>query len=199
MQFGKIKPYKGVDLLLEALTLVPAYLRDHLEVRIVGKPYMNTAGIEQFVRANDLDDCVTLRFEFVSEAEEEQLFAEADAILLPYREIDASGVAMSAVARGMPVLATAIDGFRELFEDGIGACLVPPADAAALAKAITRWITQPEELRALADAMRLKQTLIPSWHDIASRHLAVYAESHSRWLAKRRYKNRSSPAVSQML
>ena len=132
MQFGKIKPYKGVDLLLEALTLVPGDLRERLDVRIVGKPYMDTGGLEQFIHAHGLARCVTLRFEFVSEGEEERLFAKADAIVLPYRDIDASGVAMSAIARGVPVLATAIPGFRELFEGEVGARLVPPGDASGV-------------------------------------------------------------------
>jgi glycosyltransferase involved in cell wall biosynthesis len=185
LQFGKIKPYKGVDLLLQSLTLVPENLRRQLDVRIVGKPYMDTAGLQQFIHINGLAGCVTLRFEFVSEAEEECLFAEADAILLPYREIDASGVAMSAIARGLPVLATSIDGFCELFQQDYGACLVAPGDATQLAKVITGWITDPKQLCALANAMRRKRTNIPSWKEIARRHLTVYAKAHLRWLAKR--------------
>ena len=188
LQFGKIKPYKGVDMLLEALTLVPEHLRDRLDVRIVGKPYMDTAGFEQFIHANGLARCVTLRSEFVSKGEEERLFAEAGAIVLPYRDIDASGVAMSAIARGVPVLATAIAGFRELFEDEGGAHLVPPGDSAALAKAITDWINAPAQLRALAEGMRLRQTRIPSWNEIARRHLAVYIEARARWFAHRSQK-----------
>jgi glycosyltransferase involved in cell wall biosynthesis len=181
LQFGKIKPYKGVDLLLESLTLIPEKSRERLDVRIVGKPYMDTVGFEQFIRANGLAGCVTLRFEFVSEGEEERLFAEADAIVLPYRDIDASGVAMSAIARGVPVLATAITGFRELFEGEGGACLVPPGDAAALAKAMTDWVYAPDQLNALAEGMRLRRAGIPSWNEIARLHLAVYEEAHARW------------------
>jgi glycosyltransferase involved in cell wall biosynthesis len=192
LQFGKIKPYKGVDLLLEALTLVPREMRHCLDVRIIGKPYMDTGGMEQFVIAKELAGCVTFRFEFVSEAEQEQLFAEADAILLPYREIDASGVAMSAIARGVPVLATAIDGFRELFEGEGGARLVPPADPDGLAKAITDWISAPEQLHALKDAMRLRRANIPSWDEIAHLHFAVYAEARTRRTAVRRRDGRSS-------
>jgi glycosyltransferase involved in cell wall biosynthesis len=186
LQFGKIKPYKGVDLLLEALTLVPGDLRNRLDVRIVGKPYMDIAGLEQFVDANGLAECVTFRFEFVSAAQEERLFAEADAILLPYREIDASGVAMSAVARGVPVLATAIGGFRELFEGEGGASLVPPADPAAVAGVIAEWAAEPARLAALAEEMRRRRTGVPSWSEIACLHLAVYAEAHARWEARRR-------------
>jgi glycosyltransferase involved in cell wall biosynthesis len=193
LQFGKIKPYKGIDLLLEALNLVPRDLRSRLDVRIIGKPYMDTTGMERYVHANDLAGCVTLRFEFVSEAEEERLFADADAILLPYREIDASGVAMSAIARGVPVLATAIEGFRELFEDEGGARLVPAADAAALSRAIADWVSAPEQLDALAEAVLVRRAAIPSWGEIARLHFAVYAEARSRWIAGRARKGSRVP------
>jgi glycosyltransferase involved in cell wall biosynthesis len=183
LQFGKIKPYKGVDLLLEALALVPQALRDRLDVRIVGKPYMDTAGIERFVLANGLSGCVTLRFEFVSDIEAERLFSEADVVVLPYREIDASGVAMSAVARGVPILATAIDGFLEVFWGEPGARLVPEADATALSEAIIDWIKAPEQLDALAEGMRCRRSSIPSWDEIARHHLAVYAAVTARWTA----------------
>jgi len=183
LQFGKIKPYKGIDLLLEALTMVPRGLRSRLDVRIVGKPYMDIAGMERYVHTNDLGGCVTFRFEFVTEAEEERLFADADAIILPYREIDASGVMMTAIARGVPVLATGIEGFRELFEGEGGALLVPPADAKALARAIAQWASAPEQLDELAEAMLLRRARIPNWDEIARLHFAVYAEAHSRWIA----------------
>jgi glycosyltransferase involved in cell wall biosynthesis len=147
---------------------------------------MDTSGIERYVHANDLAACVTLRFEFVSEAEEECLFADADAVLLPYREIDASGVAMSAIARGVPVLATAVGGFRELFEDEGGARLVPAGDTAALSRAIANWVSAPDQLDALAEAMLLRRAGIPSWDAIARLHFAVYAESRSRWIAGRK-------------
>jgi glycosyltransferase involved in cell wall biosynthesis len=190
LQFGNIKPYKGVDLLLEALTPVPSALRERLDVRIIGKPYMDTAELEHFAR------CVAVLFEFVSEAEEERLFAEADAIVLLYRDIDASGVATSAVACGVPVLATAIPGFRELFERKGGARLLPPCDPAALAKAMTDWVNAPEQLHDLAEAMRLRRAGIPSWDEIARRHLAVYEEARARWMANRR-EDGSSLAVRQ--
>jgi glycosyltransferase involved in cell wall biosynthesis len=198
LQFGKIKPYKGIDLLLEALTSVPRDIRSRLDVRIVGKPYMDTAKMERYVQANDLAGCVTFRFECVCEAQEERLFADADAIILPYREIDASGVMMTAIARGVPVLATGIEGFRELFEDGGGAVLVPPNDAAALSRAIAEWVSAPEQLDALADGMLMRRARVPNWDEIARLHFAVYAEAHSRWTAARNHGKGSSRAGSRL-
>ncbi len=158
-------------------------------------PTWTRHGCARFVEARGLAGCVTLRFEFVSDAEEDELFAAADAIVLPYREIDASGVAMSAIARGVPVLATAIDGFRELFDREGGARLVPPGDAAALAGVIGDWVGAPEQLDRLAEAMRARRSGIPSWREIARLHFEVYAKAHSHWAGSRKHQNGSSIAV----
>jgi glycosyltransferase involved in cell wall biosynthesis len=166
-------------------------------VRIVGKPYMDTAGMEQYVQANGLASCVTFRFEFVCQAEEQRLFADADAVVLPYRVIDASGVMMTAIARGVPVLATGIEGFRELFEDEGGAILVPPGDAAAMSRVIAEWVGAPEQLDALAEHMLVRRAGIPSWDEIARRHFAVYAEAQSRWMAGRKHGKSSLLAGSR--
>jgi glycosyltransferase involved in cell wall biosynthesis len=101
---------------------------------------------------------------------------------------------MSAIARGVPVLATGIEGFRELFEDEGGALLVPPADAAALSRAIAEWVSSPEQLDALAEAMLVRRAGIPSWDEIARLHFAVYAEARSRWIAGRKHGKGSSLA-----
>jgi glycosyltransferase involved in cell wall biosynthesis len=180
LQFGKIKPYKGIDLLLEALALLPRGIRERLDVRIIGKPYMDTGALERFVATHGLAGCVTLRFEFVSESEAEQQFAEADAVLLPYREIDASGAAMTAIAHQLPVLATSIEGFRDLFAGG--GRLVPAGDPTAVAQVLAEWAVEPDQLNALAEAMRRVRVGIPSWRKIAQMHLAIYEEAYSRWI-----------------
>ena len=48
LQFGKMKPIMAFDLLFQALTLISKQLRSRLDVRIVGKPYRDLAGIRQF-------------------------------------------------------------------------------------------------------------------------------------------------------
>lgn len=181
LQFGKIKPYKGVDVLLSALAAMPPPLRAKLDVRIVGKPYIDTSALEQFVKDNDLAETVRFRFEFVDEGELERLLEAADAIALPYREIDASGVAMTAVARGLPVVASALNGFTELFADGGGAVLVEPGNPAALAQVLQQWVVRPQTLDDLACEMRARRARVPSWPEIGRATLAVYADARARW------------------
>jgi glycosyltransferase involved in cell wall biosynthesis len=155
LQFGKIKPYKGVDLLLQALTLIPKQLRSRLDVRIVGKPYRDLAGIRQFYSQS-------LRFEFVSDYRTGAAVRRGGRDRSSLSDINASGVAMSAIARGLRVLATAIDGFRELFEERGGPRLVAPADATAMANGIADWIIAPGQLDTLAEAMWSRRASVPS-------------------------------------
>jgi glycosyltransferase involved in cell wall biosynthesis len=184
LQFGKVKPYKGVDVFLEALALLSPDQRAQFHVQIVGKPYMDTGGFESFVASRGLSDIVHFRFEFVDDDELVRLMASADAIILPYREIDASGVAMTAIAQGTPILGTTIDGFREVFGEGGGARLVAPGSAEALAEVLREWAMTPEHLLRLTREMEWRRALIPSWGEIGERTLDVYAEARSGWLKR---------------
>ena len=185
LQFGKIKPYKGVDVLLNALALLPPDVRADLQVHIVGKPYLDVSGFQRFVADHELGGTVNFRFAFVEEAEMRELIARADAILLPYRQIDASGVAMTALAYGLPVLATRVDGFLEVFEGNSGARLVAHGDAQAVAEVLRAWIAEPGQLDTMAIAMERHRERVPDWREIARMTLRVYAQAHTHWAAKR--------------
>lgn len=190
LQFGKIKFYKGVDVLLRAVALLPPAARDRLEVQIVGQPYIDTAPLLGFVAQHGLGGTVRFRFEFVDEAELARLLCETDALALPYREIDASGVAMAAVASGLPVIATTVEGFTELFAGQGGARLVPPEDPEALAAVLSEWIEDPGVLAELRTAMQVRRDQVPTWDEIARATRAVYAEAEGRWstVTSERYK-----------
>ena len=65
------------------------------------------------------------------------------------------GVAyMEAMACALPTIGTDAGGVRELITDGQDGLLVPPQDAEALATALVRIMTAPEEAATLATAGR---------------------------------------------
>ena len=109
-------------------------------------------------------------------------FRRADLVVLPYREIDQSGVLFTALAFGAPLLLSAVGGFREVAAHG-AAALVAPGDAAALARRAARACsTTPARARGAsprARAPRRGRALLVG-RDRA-RHLALYdaAESSS--------------------
>jgi glycosyltransferase involved in cell wall biosynthesis len=126
--------------------------------------------------ANELDvaDAVEFEFRFVADAELDGLMRSADALLFPYREIEASGVLMAAVAQGRPVIASRLGAFAEIVRDGRHGLLVEPGDSEALARALERAVREPDLLPRLTHGMRELRDAIPSWREISRRTVAVY-------------------------
>jgi len=174
LQFGKIKAYKGVDVLIEALGMLELEVRRQVHVRIVGSPYIDPQPLVQRARQLGVSGIVEFRFGFVSDEKMIGYFAEADAMVLPYRQIDASGVLMAALAHGLPVIASRIGDFAELLEDGREALLVPPGDAPALAAALTTLARSPDRLLAMRNAMQQAREAVLGWDEIAAHTVAVY-------------------------
>jgi len=179
LQFGQIKPYKGIDVLLEALGRLAPAERARLRVGIVGKPHCDPAPLVARAKALGLDDCLTFAFGFVPEARVDALFADTDALLFPYRDIEASGVLMQAVAAGLPVVASRIGAFAELLAHGREGLLVPAGDPASLAAALRRLIGAPERLAAMRSEMRRLRDRFPDWAAIGQQTTTVYASARA--------------------
>jgi glycosyltransferase involved in cell wall biosynthesis len=83
---------------------------------------------------------------------------------------------LEAAACGVPVVASAVGGVPELVDDGRTGLLVPPGDAAALAGALTRLLSDPVE----ADRMgRAGWARVRARHDPAA-HVAALVEVYRR-------------------
>lgn len=144
--FGAIRPYKGLDLALEALALVdPA-----LSVRLVvaGRFWSDEAAYRRQVEELGLRDRVELRDRYIPDDEAALLFAAADAVVLPYRSASQSGVVQLAFAHGRPVIATAVGGIPEAVSDGEDGLLCPAEDPRALAESIERMAREKDRLTA---------------------------------------------------
>jgi glycosyltransferase involved in cell wall biosynthesis len=176
--FGKLKHYKGADLLIEAYRLLPSAIRDVAEVQIVGKPYMDVEPLLQAARG--LKPGVQLDLRFVPDDEMNDTLALADVIVFPYREIDVSGVLMAALRFGRPIIASRIGGFAELLVDGQQAILVPPDDVSSLANAMARLCTDPNLRTAMGAAVAELGEAVPGWDDIARSTTDFYLSILSR-------------------
>jgi len=164
--FGLMRPYKGIDVLLEAWRGI-----EDADLWIVGRPRMDTAPLRAAAPAN-------VRFveRFVSDAELPALFRRADLAVLPYREIDQSGVLFTALAFGTPLVLSDVGGFREVAEVATPgpARLVPPGDAGALHEALAAVVTDPVARAEMAAAARAAAAGPYAWSRVAALHLDVY-------------------------
>jgi glycosyltransferase involved in cell wall biosynthesis len=149
---GRLVPKKGLEFLVEAVRLVRAEGRK-LKLRIVGSG-PERALLERRIETAELSGAVELLGPRPHEALP-RLYREATACVLPCVVTDDGdrdgipNVLVEAMRMGVPVISTSISGIPELVRDGETGLLVPPRDAAALAKAIERLLDDADLRRRL--------------------------------------------------
>jgi glycosyltransferase involved in cell wall biosynthesis len=86
-------------------------------------------------------------------------------------------VVTEALARGLPVIATAVGGLPEALgtapDGSLPGVLLPPDDPAALADALRTWLTDPAMRDRLRARARARRERLPAWSDTAHRLAAV--------------------------
>jgi glycosyltransferase involved in cell wall biosynthesis len=172
--FGKLKPYKGLDILIEAFAQLPKELQERARVLAIGKSYMDLAPLQARAQQLGVASRVMIEPRFVRDHEVAQLFGPDTVAMLPYREIEASGVLTVALVHGRPIIASRIGGFAETITDGVHGILVPPGNVAALASAMRRFLIDRAFAASCAHAVSALARSFPDWREIARRTLAVY-------------------------
>jgi glycosyltransferase involved in cell wall biosynthesis len=145
LTFGSIRPYKGVDIALEALARVDSDLNVRLVV--AGRSWGDRDALRDQARRLSLEERVEFRDRFIPNEEAALLFAAADASLLPYRSASQSGVVQLSFAYERPVIATRVGGLPAAVEDGVDGILCEP-DADAVARAIESMAIRCDDLRS---------------------------------------------------
>jgi glycosyltransferase involved in cell wall biosynthesis len=144
--FGIVRPYKGLDVLLEALAVGPP----DVALTVAGEFWGGAGQTQDLVRSLGLTERVTLRPGYVPAGELGQLFATADALVLPYRSATSSQNAWIAFEHGTPVISTRAGSLGDLVTDGIDGVLCAPGDVDDLARALRRFYEPGTPLRLRA-------------------------------------------------
>jgi glycosyltransferase involved in cell wall biosynthesis len=166
--FGLLRPYKGLDLLLESFAQV-----EGAELWIVGNPRMDVEPLHIAARA--APGRVRFVTRFVEDTEIPPIFRRADLVVLPYRDAEHSGVLYTGLAFGKPMVLSAVGGFPEVAATG-AARLVPPGDAGALTQALGELVADPAARDRLATAAHAAAAGPYSWGAAAAQTLALYEE-----------------------
>jgi glycosyltransferase involved in cell wall biosynthesis len=166
--FGLLRPYKGVDTLLEAFRSLAG-----AELWIVGNPRMEIEPLRRL--ASEAPGRVRFLTRFVEEAEIPAIMRRADIVALPYRDAEHSGVLYAALAFGKPLVLSAVGGFPEVA--GLGAArLVPPEDPRALAAVLGELVVDERARQELGEAAAAAAAGSYSWDEAARLTLALYRE-----------------------
>ena len=161
--FGLMRPYKGIDLLLEAWRGI-----EGAELWIAGMPRMDIAPLRAAAPPN-----VRFVARFVGDEELPAYFRRADLVVLPYREIDQSGVLFTALAFARPLLLSDVGGFPEVAATG-AARMFPAGDAEALRTALRELLDDGPAREAMAVRARALAEGEYSWAAVARRTMELY-------------------------
>lgn len=163
LMFGLLRPYKGLEVLLEAWRSVSG-----ARLWIVGRPRYDISRLRE-----SAPESVSFVTRYIDDREIPAIFRAADICVLPYLEIDQSGVLATALAFATPLVLSDAGGFPEVTARGAAAG-VPAGDAPALAAELGRLIKDREARDQLSSASRALAQGEWSWENVANRHLDLY-------------------------
>jgi glycosyltransferase involved in cell wall biosynthesis len=167
--FGSLRPYKGVDILVEAFARALKE-RPDLRLLLVGNPN-DPSEIPDLSALGDLEN-VYSRLEYVPLDEMWLYHLAADVVVFPYRRVYQSGALLTAMGFGRAVIVSNVGGMAETVE-GNG-WIVPPEDPRRLARAILEAAADPARVQRMGER---SLELVRQRHDpllIAEQTISVY-------------------------
>jgi beta-1,4-mannosyltransferase len=170
LHFGLIRPYKGVEALLAAF----AQCREpQASLHVVGRP--TTPELRAVVeRACAEDSRIRACLEYVDDARLSAEMAQAQLVVLPYRELHNSGALLLALSLDRPALVPDGPTTRALAAEAGPGWVLTFADgltAADVDRALDQTRQRPGEVPRLRGR---------DWSAVAQQHLEVYRESAAR-------------------
>ncbi|MDI6807409.1 MAG: glycosyltransferase [Candidatus Eisenbacteria bacterium] len=135
--FGYVRPYKGLEFLIEAMPLI---LREiDATLLVVGDFYEPVEKYTSIVKKLGIGEKVKIMSGYIPDDKVGRYFSAADVVVLPYTSGTQSGVVQVAYAFEVPAVSTKVGGVPEAISDGETGLLVPPGDSNAIAEAVIRF------------------------------------------------------------
>jgi glycosyltransferase involved in cell wall biosynthesis len=140
--FARIEPYKGIDILFEAMRHLRAGGRVHAVVAGRGDP------------GQAAPDNLEVRNRLIGDAEAIDLFRRCSVVVLPYRDATQSAVIAAAYFFGKPVIVTRTGALPEYVLGDVTGWIIEPGNATALADCLNMAVSDPARLRQMGQAAR---------------------------------------------
>jgi glycosyltransferase involved in cell wall biosynthesis len=168
---GRLDPQKGMLELLAAVRLLRTDF-PQLKLLVAGEGPLR-AELERVMQTEHLQSVVHL---LGRRADVPGLYRMADLFVLASRWEGQPNVVLEAMAAGLPIVSTQVEGIDELLNEEESALLVPTGDVAALAGAIKRLIENPVLRKKLAVKAQQKVQADHSWEQTVAQYERLYAE-----------------------
>ena len=136
--FGVIRPYKGLEHLVEAFEAIPDSEIDQYWLTVVGETWEGWTLPAEMIERSPRRNRITFVNRYLTDEELDGYLRGADAVVLPYLRSSLSGPLHVAMGYGLPIVMTDVGGNAEAALGYGGIVLVPPAAPAALSEALRR-------------------------------------------------------------
>lgn len=138
---GIIRPYKGLDVLLDAFAI--ALKKQSLHLLIAGEFWQGgEVEYREQIEQLKLRDHVSIINEYIPDEWLAACIDRADVVVLPYKSATQSGIIQVAFGRGKPIITTNVGGLGEVVENGRTGLVVASEDPQGLATAIDRYFSE---------------------------------------------------------
>lgn len=171
--FGFLRPYKGIEFLLDAWRLVESQSTNH-SLTIVGKAERNYE-MQLIKKVKELElrrVQIINKYQTSEELQRNVLIHEV--ILYPYSSITTSGALTVAMSAGKPVIATNLPAFNELIVPGKNGVLVEYGDVRSLSDNVLRLLSDSVFQAELGNNAREMTQDVFSWKSISRATRYVY-------------------------
>jgi len=172
--FGFIRKYKGLDILLDAMS--DERIKEMgVKLIIAGEYYGDKEFYEQKINDLNLQDQLILHTDFISNDEVDVYFSAADCVVQPYRSATQSGISQIAYHFEKPMIVTNVGGLPEIVpNEKVG--FVTEVNSKAIADAILRFYKEEKELEFIENIKVEKQQY--QWSYFVENIFKMYQESH---------------------
>ena len=170
--FGTIRPYKGLDVLINACALIRDRTPD-LKLLIAGHPLEDFTKYEKLIEKGKIGDRVIKVLEYVPNEQISIYLNASDTMVLPYKQIYQSGIIHLAFGFGLPTICSNTGGLPDVVEDGKNGFLFEPGDVKALAELLIKVLNDQALAQRLGAASK-NSTAKFSWPSIADKTLEIY-------------------------
>ncbi len=140
--FGLIRKYKGLDILLQAMTDKRI---ENINLIVAGEFYDDEQQYKNYIKENNLNDRVKIMSGYIPDSKIPSLFSVSDLVVLPYRSATQSGVTQTAYHFNKPMLVTKVGGLPDLVHDkkaGVHADPTPESIADAVYSFYTEGLAE---------------------------------------------------------
>lgn len=159
--FGLIRDYKGLDILIEAMS----DLDDSYQLIIAGECYGDFTKYQELIDQSPLKDNIVAMEQYIPDSLVPVLFSASDVLVLPYRSATQSGVIALAYQMELPMIGTNVGALGETIRESQTGIVTDEVSNIAISKAILDFFNTSQPTIYKENLIKEKKRL--SWTNFA--------------------------------